>query len=139
MPRRETAPRAVPEATARRVLIVEDNDDARETLRTLLELWHNTVEEATDGPSGIEAAQRFKPDVAIIDVGLPGLDGYAVARYLRASAGAKRTRLVALTGYGAPKDALRAREAGFEAHLVKPVDPDRLAQILATTESEPYE
>ena len=129
-------PRALPEGAARRVLIVEDNDDARETLRTLLELWHHTVSEAADGPSGIEAALRFQPDVAIIDLGLPGLDGYAVARYLRASAGTKRTRLVALTGYGAPKDERRAREAGFDDHLVKPVDPDRLAQILAASESE---
>jgi PAS domain S-box-containing protein len=138
-PRSETAPRAVPEAAARRVLIVEDNDDARETLRTLLELWHNTVEEATDGPSGIEAALRFEPDVAIIDVGLPGLDGYEVARYLRASAGGKPTLLVALTGYGSPTDALRARQAGFDAHLVKPVDPARLAQILSATEPESHE
>ena len=134
-PMREPEPRALPEGAARRVLIVEDNDDARETLRTLLELWHHTVSEAADGPSGIEAALLFQPDVAIIDVGLPGLDGYAVARYLRASGGSKRTRLVALTGYGSPKDALRAREAGFDAHLVKPVDPDRLAQILAANES----
>jgi PAS domain S-box-containing protein len=130
-PRSETAPHAVPEVTARRVLIVEDNDDARETLRTLLELWHHTVEEATDGPSGIEAALRFEPDAAIIDVGLPGLDGYEVARHLRASAGGKHMRLVALTGYGTPKDAARAREAGFDAHLVKPVDPGRLAEVLA--------
>jgi CheY-like chemotaxis protein len=121
---------------ARHVLIVEDNDDAREMLRTLLELWHHTVEEATDGPGGIEAALRFKPEIAIIDVGLPGLDGYEVARYLRASAGVKRPLLIALTGYGSPKDALRAREAGFDAHLVKPVDPGRLAEVLAMEPSE---
>jgi two-component system CheB/CheR fusion protein len=139
-PRREPEPRAAPEgAAARRVLIVEDNDDARETLRTLLELSNHIVREATDGPGGIEEALRFQPDVAIIDVGLPGLDGYAVARYLRASAGGKQTRLVALTGYGSSKDALRAREAGFDAHLVKPVDPDRLAKILAARESQSYE
>jgi PAS domain S-box-containing protein len=138
-PKRETEARVAPEGAARRVLIVEDNDDARETLRTLLELWHHTVGEAADGPSGIEAALRFQPDIAIIDVGLPGLDGYAVARYLRATVGARRTRLIALTGYGAPKDTQRAREAGFDAHLVKPVDPDRLAQILAARETEFYE
>jgi CheY-like chemotaxis protein/anti-sigma regulatory factor (Ser/Thr protein kinase) len=138
-PRSETAPHAVPEVAARRVLIVEDNDDARETLRTLLELWHHTVEEAADGPSGIEAALRFEPDVAIIDLGLPGLDGYEVARHLRASAGGKRARLVALTGYGAPKDAARAREAGFDTHLVKPVDPGRLAQVLSASESGSHE
>jgi CheY-like chemotaxis protein/anti-sigma regulatory factor (Ser/Thr protein kinase) len=137
-PGKETEPRSAPGGTPRRILIVEDNDDAREMLRTLLELWHHTVREATDGPSGIEAALRFQPDVAIIDVGLPGLDGYAVTRYLRASAGTKRTRLIALTGYGSPKDALRAREAGFDAHLVKPVDPGRLAEILAMGEPESH-
>ncbi len=120
-----------PEGAARRILIVEDNDDAREMLRALLELSHHTVCEATDGPGAIEAAGRFQPEVAIIDVGLPGLDGYAVARSLRASPETKRARLVALTGYGSPKDAVRAREAGFDAHLVKPVDPGRLAEVLA--------
>ena len=109
---------------------MEDNDDAREMLRTLLELRHHTVREAIDGPSGIEAALQFQPDVALIDVGLPGLDGYDVARHLRASEGAKRMRLIALTGFGLPTDALRAREAGFDAHLVKPVQPDHLAEIL---------
>jgi PAS domain S-box-containing protein len=118
-------------STPRRVLIVEDNDDAREMLRTMLELLHHTVRAASDGPTGIEAALEFQPDIALVDVGLPGLDGYEVARYLRASGGAKRPRLIALTGYGLPKDAIRAREAGFDAHLVKPIHPDRLAQILA--------
>jgi len=118
-------------STPRRVLIVEDNDDAREMLQTMLELLHHTVRAARDGPTGIEAALEFQPDVALVDVGLPGLDGYEVARYLRASGGEKRPRLIALTGYGLPKDAIRAREAGFDAHLVKPVHPDRLAQILA--------
>jgi PAS domain S-box-containing protein len=120
-----------PDVAARRILIVEDNDDAREMLRTLLELSHHTVREATDGPAAIEAARGFRPDVAIIDVGLPGLDGYAVARSLRASPETERTRLIALTGYGTAKDAARAREAGFDAHLVKPVDPGRLAEVLA--------
>ena len=129
-PGREPEEREAPPEAARRVLIVEDNDDAREMLRTLLELRHHTVREAIDGPSGIEAALQFKPDVALIDVGLPGLDGYDVARHLRASEGAKRMRLIALTGYGLPTDALRAREAGFDAHLVKPVQPDHLADIL---------
>jgi PAS domain S-box-containing protein len=118
-------------STPRRVLIVEDNDDAREMLQTMLELLHHTVRAAADGPTGIKVAREFLPDIALIDVGLPGLDGYEVARYLRASGGAKRPRLIALTGYGLPKDAIRAREAGFDAHLVKPVHPDRLAQILA--------
>ncbi len=138
-PGRETGERDAPAEVARRILIVEDNDDAREMLRTLLELRHHAVREAVDGPSGIEAALQFQPDIALIDVGLPGLDGYEVARRLRASEGAKRMRLIALTGFGLPKDALRAREAGFDAHVVKPVDPDHLAQILAMEQTEPHE
>jgi signal transduction histidine kinase/ActR/RegA family two-component response regulator len=127
-------PAALASSVSRRVLIVEDNDDAREMLRTMLELQHHTVRAAADGPAGIEAALEFAPDIALVDVGLPGLDGYEVARYLRAAGGAKPLRLIAITGYGLPKDADRAREAGFDAHLVKPVHPDRLAQILAMDE-----
>jgi PAS domain S-box-containing protein len=129
-------PLAPASSVRRRVLIVEDNDDAREMLQTMLALQHHTVRAAADGPAGIEAALEFEPDIALIDVGLPGLDGYEVARYLRAAGGAKRLRLIALTGYGLPKDAERAREAGFDAHVVKPVHPDRLAQILAMDEPE---
>src|SRR6266446_4660541 len=131
-PGREAEEREAPAEAARRILIVEDNDDAREMLRTLLELRRHTVREAIDGPSGIQAALQFQPDIALIDVGLPGLDGYEVARRLRASEGAKRMRLIALTGYGLPADALRAREAGFDAHFVKPVHPDQLAEILGS-------
>jgi PAS domain S-box-containing protein len=135
-PGQETDEPDVPAEIARRILIVEDNDDAREMLRTLLELRRHTVREAIDGPSGLEAALQFQPDVALIDVGLPGLNGYEVARHLRASEGGKRMRLIALTGYGLPTDALRAREAGFDAHLVKPVHPDHLAEILRTEPRE---
>jgi PAS domain S-box-containing protein len=120
-----------PPSTPRRVLIVEDNDDAREMLQTILELWHHTVRAAVDGPTGIEAALEFKPDIALVDLGLPGLDGYEVARCLRASGGTQCPRLIALSGYGLPMDVMRAREAGFDEHLVKPVHPDRLAEILA--------
>jgi len=123
--------------SSRRILIVEDNHDAREMLRSMLEVWHHTVREAADGPSGIDIALQFKPDVAIVDVGLPGLDGYEVARYLRASGGAPGLRLIALTGYGLAKDAERARAAGFDAHLVKPVRPERLMEVLAMTHRSP--
>jgi CheY-like chemotaxis protein len=116
---------------SRRILIVEDNHDAREMLRTMLEFWHHTVREVADGLSAIEVAREFKPDIAIVDVGLPGLDGYEVARRLRASPGAQGLRLIALTGYGLSKDTERAREAGFDAHLVKPVPPDLLKEVLA--------
>jgi PAS domain S-box-containing protein len=116
----------------RRILIVEDNDDAREMLRAMLELWHHEVREAPDGVRGVEVAREFQPDVALIDVGLPGIDGYEVARRLRSSSASKTIRLIALTGYGSAKDAERAREAGFDARIVKPLNPDRLAAMLGS-------
>jgi signal transduction histidine kinase/CheY-like chemotaxis protein len=118
------APRA-----RRRVLIVEDDADGREALRTLLELAGHEVHEAADGHGGLRAALDLRPDVAFIDVGLPGLDGLDVARALTANDG-PRPRLVALTGYGQPEDQRRARDAGFDEHLTKPVDPDELLGML---------
>jgi CheY-like chemotaxis protein len=115
----------------RHVLVVEDNADAREMLRMALELDGHRVETAADGAGGVDAALRTTPDVVLVDIGLPGLDGYAVARRLRAALG-DRVTLVALTGYGQSEDRRRASEAGFDAHLVKPVDPDVLGRTLAT-------
>jgi PAS domain S-box-containing protein len=115
-----------------RTLLVEDNDDAREMLRTLLELDGHTVYEASNGIAGLAAALEHRPDLAVIDIGLPEMDGYEVARRLRASESLKAIRLIALTGYGQADDARRAHEAGFDLHVVKPVDPDRLAEAVAT-------
>jgi two-component system, sensor histidine kinase len=112
------------------VLLIEDNADAREALRVLLELDGYDVEAAGDGPQGLEIARAKKPAVALIDIGLPGIDGYEVARRLRALSG-PRSFLVALTGYSDPEDRHRAEEAGFDAHVVKPVDPDELTRLLA--------
>ena len=117
--------------TARHVLVIEDNADAREMLRMALELDGHRVETAADGTSGVEAALQSTPDVVLVDIGLPGLDGYAVARRLRAALG-HRVTLVALTGYGQTEDRRRTAEAGFDAHLVKPVDPDVLGRALAS-------
>ncbi len=117
-------------APGRRILIVEDNADARESLRLLLELGGHDVVEAEDGVRGLDLAVGVRPDLALVDVGLPGLDGYELARKLRATAEGRDLRLVALTGYGQPEDRRRALAAGFDAHLVKPVDPDRLAELL---------
>ena len=117
--------------TARHVLVIEDNADAREMLRMALELDGHRVETAADGTSGVETALRSTPDVVLVDIGLPGLDGYAVARRLRAALG-HRVTLVALTGYGQTEDRRRTADAGFDAHLVKPVDPDVLTRALAT-------
>ncbi len=115
------------------ILIVEDNDDAREALRMLLELDGHAVEAAAEGMQALDIARGKDPDVALIDIGLPGIDGYEVARRIRAS-GSRRPLLIALTGYGQPKDRRRATEAGFDSMLVKPVDPAALSELLATLE-----
>src|SRR5262245_19665931 len=115
---------------------IEDNDNTREMVRTMLQLWHHDVREASDGVCGLEIAQELHPEVALIDLGLPGIDGYEVARRLRV-AQPRGLRLIALTGYGLPKDAQQARGACFDAHLVKPVHSVRLASVLATRPREP--
>jgi CheY-like chemotaxis protein len=112
------------------ILLVEDNPDIRETLKDLLELHGHRVEEASDGRSAVDMVLSQRPQVALVDIGLPELDGYKVAELVRASAGGSNTRLVALTGYGHPEDRKRALDAGFDAHLVKPVSSDDLSQIL---------
>jgi signal transduction histidine kinase len=111
-----------------RVLLVEDNDDIRETLGMLLTHSGFEVSLASDGPSGVAEAERAPPDAALVDIGLPGFDGYEVARRLRSTM--PKLMLVALTGYGQPDDRRRSREAGFDAHLTKPVDIDVLTSML---------
>lgn len=112
------------------ILLVEDHDDAREAMRTLLELDGHVVQATGDGQQGIEMAKAMTFDVALIDIGLPGADGYEVARRIRSLHG-HQPSLVALTGYGQPEDRKLATDAGFDAHLVKPVDPADLASVLA--------
>jgi CheY-like chemotaxis protein len=112
------------------VLVVEDNRDVAESLAMLLEsLGHRTVV-AHDGPSGLEAAARERFDVILMDIGLPGMDGYQVALRMRRDLGL-RGMLVALTGYGCDGDRQRALASGFDLHLVKPVDPSALKRLLA--------
>ena len=136
LPRIPMVPSRLPaEPTApprrRRVLLIEDNADAREMLRTALELSGHTVDEADDGAAGLARAEAARPDAAIVDIGLPGIDGYEVARRLRALAGGGDIVLIALTGYGQPEDRRRSEEAGFDTHLVKPVDPAALERTLS--------
>jgi two-component system, sensor histidine kinase len=114
-----------------RVLVVEDNEDGRESLRDLLEIWGCRVELAEDGPRGLDRALAAPPDVALIDIGLPGFDGNEVARRIRASLDGHAPCLIAMTGYGQPEDHSRALAAGFDTYLVKPVDPEVLARLLA--------
>jgi CheY-like chemotaxis protein len=120
--------------TPRRVLVVEDNEDSRLSLRELIRRLGHDVHEAADGVAGLESAVTLAPDLALIDIGLPGIDGYEVARRLREHPVGRRLRLVALTGYGLPEDRERAMAAGFDLHLVKPVDPAALATLLAAEE-----
>jgi len=115
---------------ARHILIIEDNADFREGLRLLLQSWGHRVEEAVSGPLGLDMVRLGRPEIVLVDLGLPGIDGYAVARAVRAAPGGDAILLVAVTGYGSVSDRRRAEEAGFDAHLTKPVSPRELADIL---------
>jgi CheY-like chemotaxis protein len=115
----------------RRVLVVEDADDMREALRMILESLGHAVDDAPDGLTGLDRALASKPEVMIIDIGLPGIDGYELARRVRAVLG-DRVKLVALTGYGQPEDRSRALASGFDEHLTKPGAIDELAAIVGS-------
>ncbi|HXH83495.1 MAG TPA: GAF domain-containing protein [Candidatus Tectomicrobia bacterium] len=123
------ASRRPTEAVSRHVLVIEDEADNRQMLREVLELEGHRVAVASDGASGVALALTERPDIALVDIGLPVLDGYEVARRLRKAFG-QSIRLVALTGYGQEQDRARAREAGFDAHVVKPVELDDLLRIV---------
>jgi CheY-like chemotaxis protein len=109
------------------VLLVDDNVDGAELLKEWLELHGHEVETANDAMTGLDVAARFHPQVALLDIGLPVIDGYELATRLRALPGAADCRFIALTGYGQEQDRRRSHEAKFEEHLVKPVDLDHLA------------
>ncbi|HKZ08251.1 MAG TPA: PAS domain S-box protein [Methylomirabilota bacterium] len=122
---------AAPGPARRRVLVVEDNEDARESLTLLLRLGGHEVFAAANAEETLARVGGIRPEVMLIDVGLPGMDGYDLARALRERPEGREMRLVALTGYGQAEDQRRARAAGFDLHLTKPVDPRRLEQALA--------
>jgi signal transduction histidine kinase len=121
----------VPAPRRCRVAVVEDNVDTRDALQMVLRMEGYDVETAADGRAGLDLIVRAQPGVAFIDIGLPGLDGYEVARRVRSARGGTKLHLVALTGYGQPYDRARALEAGFDEHLVKPVDIEVLLRVLA--------
>jgi signal transduction histidine kinase/integral membrane sensor domain MASE1 len=135
-PKPARAPQAQhPAATARRrrVMVVDDNVDSAESLTVLLQLAGHEVRMAHDGPSALVLAREYRPEVVLLDIGLPaGMDGYEVAQRLRPDAGPAGVVLVALTGYGQEEDRRRAVQAGFDHHLVKPVDVARLTQLMGT-------
>ncbi len=116
----------------RRVLVVDDNTDAADSLAMLLRFERHEVRTAHDGPAALEAAEAFRPEVVLLDLGLPEMDGYEVARRLRERAALKDVFLVALTGYGQEEDRRRSRESGFDRHLVKPVDPVQVQALLGS-------
>ncbi len=135
----EAAPgeRKTPDARAarvsgsgRRILVVDDNADAREALGLLLEDEGHDVQIAGDGPGALESAATFSPEVVLLDIGLPGMDGYEVARALRSVPGCERALIIAVSGYGQAEDRERSRIAGFDQHLLKPVAPERLLEIV---------
>ncbi|MFP3559477.1 response regulator, partial [Paraburkholderia sp. SIMBA_049] len=113
----------------RRILIVDDNADAAEALAMLLVMRGHEVETRMDGASGLAAVATFSPEIVLLDVGLPDMDGYEVARRLRESNARRDTTLIAVTGYGLPSDRIRSAEAGFDHHLTKPVDADELVRL----------
>jgi PAS domain S-box-containing protein len=132
------APRSDAQPPRRRVLVVDDNVDAATSLAKLLTRFHGQdVRVAHDGPAALREAGDFRPDVVLLDIGMPGMDGCEVARRLRAQPETGRALLVALTGWGQESDRQRSREAGFDHHLVKPVDPDALRDLLAEPKAAP--
>ncbi|HVF15857.1 MAG TPA: ATP-binding protein, partial [Steroidobacteraceae bacterium] len=121
----------------RRVLVVDDNRDAAESLGMLLRLSGCEVDVAFSGATAIDTVEQFKPDVVLLDIGMPGMDGYETVRRLRASRRGKEMLLVALTGWGQKEDKQRALEAGFDEHLTKPMDPAMLERVLKLGSSPP--
>jgi two-component system CheB/CheR fusion protein len=115
----------------RRILVADDNNDALESLATLLQLSGHEVYTAANGAVALESAEQHRPEVALLDIGMPKLDGYEVARRIRAQPWGQRITLVALTGWGQDSDRKRSQEAGFDSHLVKPLDLDKLTELLA--------
>jgi len=124
----ETQPQVA--RTARRVVVIEDNPDVRDLLKLRLRRLGHHVEAASDGPSGLARVLKERPDVALIDIGLPGIDGYEIAQKVRQALGQSIT-LVALSGFGQPDDKRRAMESGFDQHLTKPVEFGDLDAVLS--------
>ena len=123
--------------TGRRILVVDDNRDSAGSLAMLLRLTGNEVCIAYDGLEGFQAAERFVPDVVLLDIGMPRLNGYDACRRIRNEAWGKGMVLIAMTGWGQDDDRRRTLEAGFDGHMVKPVDPNALMHILASKSPAP--
>jgi len=133
-PQPKVAPQATG-ATPRTVLVVDDEPDSAVTLAMLLQLRGHRADFAHDGPEALKQAEALEPEVVLLDLGLPGMDGYEVCHRLRELPGGRSMFIVALTGWGQEEDRRRTREAGFDLHLVKPVDPEELLRVLSSTSS----
>ena len=120
-----------PQQPRRRVLVIDDSVPAAQSMGRVLELWNHEVRICYDAASALETARAFRPEVVLSDISLPGMDGYQLAAQLRRLPGMGEARLIAITGHGTSDDSPRAREAGFDLHLLKPVSPDALAEILS--------
>jgi PAS domain S-box-containing protein len=127
----ETSTSPQPSEKQLRILVIEDNRDAADSLRLLLHIMGHEAKVAYAGPEGVAAAKEWPPEVVLCDIGLPGIDGYEVARQLRRLPGMAKTLLVAITGYGQEPDVKRSKEAGIDHHFLKPIDPAQLKQVLA--------
>jgi signal transduction histidine kinase len=123
-------PAALSTIVARRILVADDNSDALESLAQLLELGGHEIHKAADGVQALEAATRVRPDLVLLDIGMPGMDGYEVARRIRSQPWGREATLVALTGWGQETDRNRSREAGFDSHCIKPLDVQHLFTLL---------
>ena len=115
-----------------RILVVDDNADAAEMLAALLEIEGHEAVAAHSGPAALQILSQHRPDVVLLDIGLPGMDGYEVARQVRRLPGLAHTPLIAITGYGQEEDRQKARDAGFAHHMTKPVSLDELRRALAS-------
>jgi CheY-like chemotaxis protein len=119
------------EHTPRRILVLDDNTDAADSLARLLALRQHDVRVAHNGRDALQIGSEFQPEIAILDLGMPGIDGFAVAKELRASANGSSIKLVALTGWGGPDDRQRTQATGFDHHFVKPITIEALESITA--------
>jgi len=120
-------------STSRRILVVEDNRDSADSLAMLLNLSGHATEVAYDGLAALDAAERFRPDVILLDIGLPKLNGLETCRQIRERPWGKDVLMVALTGWGQEKDQRQSKEAGFDVHVVKPLHPQHILKLLAPT------
>lgn len=139
VPRKEAAPRAIASAAPQRILVVDDDRANARTMAMLLALRKHEVEVCQDGASALQLAGKFQPDVVLTDLGMPGMSGLELARQLRALPGMQHALLIAVTGYGQPSDRSESQAAGFDWHLVKPVDTAQLDRILQGTAERPMD